>query len=90
MKNRLIVTSIVLALVSGTVSQAMAEVPAAIISPAADARTETRSASYQINHTLSVTEIPGGAKKARVWFWLPDDDSGQKLLDLSISHTPSA
>jgi transglutaminase-like putative cysteine protease len=89
MKNRLIVTSIVLALVSGTVSRAIAETPAAIISPAADARTETRSASYQINHTLSVTEIPGGAKKARVWFWLPDEDSSQKLLDLSISHTPS-
>lgn len=39
------------------------------------------STTYHIRHTLKVKDIPEGAKKVRIWFWVPDDDEFQKVLD---------
>lgn len=52
----------------------------------ADTPTE---ATYSIHHGLTVKEIPQGAKKVRVWFWLPREDSAQKILDFAVSQAPA-
>jgi transglutaminase-like putative cysteine protease len=46
------------------------------------------SATYRIRHDLLVKDIPTGSKKVCVWFWLPDDDECQKLLDLKVTAAP--
>jgi transglutaminase-like putative cysteine protease len=38
---------------------------------------------------LTVKDVPEGSKSVRVWFWLPDDDDCQKLLDLSVVEAPT-
>src|SRR5262245_27630579 len=47
------------------------------------------TATYQVQHALTVKDIPAGSKTVRVWFWLPDDDDGQKLLDLAVREAPA-
>jgi transglutaminase-like putative cysteine protease len=47
------------------------------------------STVYQVTHSLRVTDIPAGSKNARVWFWLPDDDDCQKVLDLDVTDAPA-
>jgi transglutaminase-like putative cysteine protease len=47
------------------------------------------STTYQVEHQITVKDIPEGAKRVRIWFWLPDDDPSQKLLDLSVTDAPS-
>jgi hypothetical protein len=49
---------------------------------------ENRAATYQVHHALLVKEIPQSAQSVRVWFWLPDDDDCQKVLDLSVLEAP--
>lgn len=44
--------------------------------------------SFRVRHALQVADIPAGSKLARVWFWLPDDDDAQKVLDLTIVDGP--
>src|SRR4051812_2718172 len=44
--------------------------------------------TYRVRHALTVTNIPAGARRVRVWFWVPDDDEGQKLLDLTVTDAP--
>lgn len=46
------------------------------------------SATYRVTHSLVVKDIPEGARRVRVWFWLPDDDEAQKVLDLQIREAP--
>ncbi|MEW6737999.1 MAG: transglutaminase domain-containing protein, partial [Acidobacteriota bacterium] len=55
------------------------------------AQTETvpKSATYSVNHSLTIKDIPSGSKKLRIWFWLPDDDDAQKLLDLVVTNAPA-
>lgn len=48
-----------------------------------------RAATYQIEHSLTVSEFPPDAGKVRIWFWLPDDDGCQKLLDLAVAEAPA-
>src|SRR5579864_73324 len=50
---------------------------------------ESRAATYQIHHALLVKDIPAGAQSVRIWFWLPDDDDCQKVLDFSVVEGPS-
>ncbi|HEV3142974.1 MAG TPA: transglutaminase domain-containing protein [Gemmataceae bacterium] len=50
---------------------------------------DDRVVTYQIRHALMVKEIPEGATSVRIWFWLPDDDDCQKVLDLSVVEAPS-
>ena len=45
--------------------------------------------TFDVHHALTVKDIPAGAKKVRVWFWLPDDDDCQKLLDLVVADAPA-
>jgi transglutaminase-like putative cysteine protease len=54
----------------------------------ADASADSRAATYQIHHALIVKDIPAGAQFVRIWFWLPDDDDCQKVLDLSVVKAP--
>lgn len=35
---------------------------------------EPKTATYNIHHSLTVKDLPSGAKKVRIWFWFPDDD----------------
>lgn len=48
-----------------------------------------RAATYRVHHALTVKDIPANSKKVRIWFWIPDDDDCQKLLDLSIRTAPA-
>ena len=41
-------------------------------------------ATYRIVHSLKVKDVPADARQMRVWFWLPDDDEAQKVLDLAV------
>jgi transglutaminase-like putative cysteine protease len=61
-----------------------AEAPASVAQPMG-----ARSATYQVTHTLSVNDLPATAAKVQVWFWLPDDDANQKLLDLTVREAPA-
>jgi hypothetical protein len=45
--------------------------------------------TFDVHHALTVKDIPAGSKKVRVWFWLPDDDDCQKLLDLVVTDAPA-
>jgi transglutaminase-like putative cysteine protease len=67
---------------------ALAAVGFAIVSSAAE---ETRRAegTFKVSHSLNVTDIPKGSKSVRIWFWLPEDDEGQKILDLAITEIPA-
>jgi transglutaminase-like putative cysteine protease len=49
---------------------------------------DTAVAVFRIHHALTVKDLPAGAKKVRVWFWLPDDDDAQKVLDLTVQAPP--
>src|SRR5690348_6051342 len=48
------------------------------------------TATFRIRHTLNVKELPEGAKKVRIWFWVPDDDECQKVLDLKLLNAPKS
>lgn len=48
-----------------------------------------RTATYKVEHSLTVSDLPSGAGKVRIWFWLPDDDGCQKLLDLAVVEAPA-
>jgi len=45
-------------------------------------------ATFRIEHKLTVTKIPAGSHEVRIWFWLPDDDDSQKVLDLRVKDAP--
>ena len=44
-----------------------------------------RAATYSVQHSLTVKEIPRGAKRVRMWFWVPQEDDAQKLLNLTVT-----
>lgn len=46
------------------------------------------SATFSVQHALKVKDIPQGAKKVRIWFWMPQDDANQKVLDFSVTDAP--
>ncbi len=46
-------------------------------------------ATYRIQHTLTINKIPAGSHQVRLWFWLPDDDDCQKVLDLRVKDAPA-
>ena len=46
-------------------------------------------ATYRIHHTLTVRDIPAGTKKVRLWFWLPQEDEAQKVLDFTVAQAPA-
>jgi hypothetical protein len=49
----------------------------------------TKSATYKITHSLKIKDIPAGSKNVRVWFWFPDDDPQQKLLEFKVPLAPA-
>jgi transglutaminase-like putative cysteine protease len=57
-------------------------------SAANSAEVERPSRTYKVTHSLVVKDVPKGSKKVRLWFWVPDDDACQKVLDLTISTAP--
>ena len=46
------------------------------------------STTWKLRHSLKVTDVPKGSKKARIWFWLPNDDEAQKVLSLNVLQSP--
>ena len=63
--------------------RAEAQAPATTAAPAAS------EATYRIHHTLTIKDLPAGTKKVRVWFWLPQDDEAQKVLDFTVAQAPT-
>jgi transglutaminase-like putative cysteine protease len=47
------------------------------------------AATYRIEHKLTVSKIPAGSHQVRIWFWLPDDDEAQKVLNLDVKVAPA-
>lgn len=45
-------------------------------------------ATYAVQHGLTVKDIPQGAKKVRIWFWVPKEDAAQKVLDFAVTKAP--
>jgi transglutaminase-like putative cysteine protease len=64
-------------------------VVAVVVGVRAEAPTAAKSATYQVTHALTVNDLPQGTGKVQVWFWLPDDDTNQKLLDLTVREAPA-
>jgi transglutaminase-like putative cysteine protease len=63
--------------------------PADAPRPPASEHPSARVATFRIAHSLTVKEIPAGSRKVRIWFWMPDDDDCQKVLDLSVLRAPA-
>ena len=42
-----------------------------------------------MKHTLTVKGVPADAKSVRIWFWVPDDDEAQRVLNLGVEKAPS-
>lgn len=49
---------------------------------------DPEAATYRVQHSLTVNKIPAGSKQVRIWFWLPDDDEFQKVLNLDVKSAP--
>jgi transglutaminase-like putative cysteine protease len=45
--------------------------------------------TYRVEHTLTVKKIPAEAKAVRIWFWVPDDDEAQRVLNLHVKKAPT-
>src|SRR5262245_9348707 len=44
--------------------------------------------TYDVGHPFAVKDVPAGAKRVRVWFWMPEDRPEQKVLDFRITSAP--
>lgn len=62
---------------------------AALFSVTGRASASETEATYRIHHTLTVRDLPAGAKKVRIWFWLPQEDGTQKILDFTVAQSPN-
>jgi transglutaminase-like putative cysteine protease len=60
----------------------------AVVPGTRSAEPERRSRTYQVTHSLVVKDIPERSQKVRLWFWLPADDSFQRVLDLTVPTAP--
>ena len=67
---------------------ALQPAPRAEAQAPASAAPAASEATYRIHHTLTLHDLPAGAKKVRVWFWLPQDDESQKVLDFTVAQGP--
>ena len=76
-------------LTAGLLLPAMALAGEAIVGSATPARPAPPNATFRVHHALTVKDIPAGSKTVRIWFWLPDDDESQKVLDLTVSKAPA-
>ena len=55
------------------------------------AQTPPESArTYLVRQTVSLSDIPAGARKVRWWVAIPDDHRGQDVLDISVVSAPGA
>jgi len=63
--------------------QAQANSPSAHAPPAA---TQT----YDVQQTVTLSDIPKGAHNVRLWVSIPDDGPAQRVLDLSVTAAPGA
>jgi transglutaminase-like putative cysteine protease len=64
---------------------ALAGLPAGAVEP-----TPLSSTTYVCRHSLSVKDLPEGAKQVRVWFWMPEDTPEQKVLDFRVAEGPQS
>lgn len=49
---------------------------------------ESVTRTYRVQQTVTLTEIPAGAKNVKWWIAIPDDDRFQEVLDLKIVSSP--
>lgn len=53
-------------------------------------KSAARSSPFRsrVDHQLNVHDLPQGAKKVQVWFWLPQETSEQHVLGLKVVRKP--
>jgi hypothetical protein len=62
---------------------------AVALSPQAASRADSLpTATYSVHHALTVKGLPAGTRKVRLWFWLPQEDEYQRVLDLVVAQAP--
>ena len=63
--------------------------PATAADPAPAVTAPTvRATVYDVTQTFTVKDLPAGAKRVRVWCWMPEDRPGQDVLDFRIADAP--
>jgi transglutaminase-like putative cysteine protease len=84
-----------LAAIQGFSQTAPEPVPAAPPAPAsapaaapAPAPASDGSRTYDVIQSVTVSDIPKGAKKVGFWVSIPDDGPAQRVLDLSVTSAP--
>ncbi|MCG3134009.1 MAG: hypothetical protein HMLKMBBP_01278 [Planctomycetes bacterium] len=45
--------------------------------------------TYDLLHTFEVKNVPEGAKSVRIWFWVPEDTTDQKVLEFAVKSAPA-
>lgn len=56
----------------------------------AQATTESTTRIYRVQQTVTLAEIPEGAKSVKWWISIPQDDRFQDVLDFSVLSTPGS
>lgn len=47
------------------------------------------AAAYDVEQRLTVKDLPAGARRVRVWFWLPSEETEQQVVDFAITSCPA-
>lgn len=50
---------------------------------------ESITRTYQVQQTVTLSEIPAGTKNVRWWIAIPDDDRFQEVLDFKVTASPA-
>ena len=75
-------------LAASGMTAALSSLPAAAQTPSPSV-TAASEATYRVHHTLTVKDIPKGAKKVSIWFWIPQEDAAQQVLDFTVAQAPA-
>jgi transglutaminase-like putative cysteine protease len=43
---------------------------------------------FDVNHSITVKDLPEGARQVRVWFWMPEDRPEQTVRDFRLAEAP--
>jgi transglutaminase-like putative cysteine protease len=57
--------------------------------PAAAGVVPAASQTYDVQQTVTVSDIPKGARNVRLWVSIPDDGPAQRVLDLAMASAPA-
>jgi transglutaminase-like putative cysteine protease len=75
---------------SGMMAACVSRSSAATTQPSAlPQQASLASATFHIQHSLKINDIPKSAETLKLWFWFPDDDAAQKILDMNVAEAPA-